>query len=288
MRLSMFRTLAFATPLFLAASAQAQEQFVLFDITYTHDATADFHHNVSGATLKQPDNWTSPIDYASGTIHFYQEVMTKPTPIVTIIDFCFISSGYGCIETLPYTKIGLNETERSMAAGMHWYQRNQINFTRRMSSIQMVIKDPATYTNGCPGKQCVPSKMRFVATLVPPGATYKRPTPTPGFDPGDGGAPPSDPVDAGGSTPTPSPDAGGSTPTPSPDAATSEPKPTTPKPDAGTGGSTKPPATEPEDPDPEPAARRSSGGCSYGSAGGGAGLLIVLAAAGLLRRRRTR
>src|SRR5437899_12879157 len=86
----------------MAGSARA-EQLVLFDITYTHTGDRNAHHEVKAPVLVQPDNWTSPINYAAGTIHFYQEVATKPSPRVTIIDFCFISNpGYGCIETLPY------------------------------------------------------------------------------------------------------------------------------------------------------------------------------------------
>jgi hypothetical protein len=168
--------------LMIATRPARAEQLVLFDITYTHTRDRHAHHEVKAPLLVQPDNWTSPVNYAAGTIHFYQEIETKPSPRVTIIDFCFISNpGYGCIETLPYTKTGVNETMRSMAPNGDWYQRNQIDFTRKMGSIELVIKDPATYTNGCPKQDCTPSKMRFVAILVPPGGTYQKPAPGPGF-----------------------------------------------------------------------------------------------------------
>jgi hypothetical protein len=273
----------------VAAPARA-EQMVLFDISYTHTADRNAHHQVSGAMLNQPSNWTAPINYANGTIHFYQEVETKPSKLVTIVDFCFISSGgYGCIETLPYTTTGVNETERSMAPGGHWYQRDQINFATKIGSIELVLKDPATYTNGCPNKaDCLPSKMRFVATLVSPGGTYQRPTPTPGFD---AGAPASD-----GATP-PTSDARSTTgpgdapvtypePPPTPDAAAPDPNPTprldaasAPKPDATAGPTEQPP------PQPPPAKRRSSSGCSYGGPGR-AGLTSLLPLLALARRRR--
>jgi hypothetical protein len=109
--LATFRGVALGgmAAMFAAAPARA-EQMVLFDITYTHTADRNFHHEVKEPILVQPADWTSPINYAAGTIHFYQEVETKPTPRVTIIDFCFISNpGYGCIETLPYTKTGINQ-----------------------------------------------------------------------------------------------------------------------------------------------------------------------------------
>ena len=164
--------------LFAAAPARA-EQIVLFDITYTHTNANDSHHSISGAALNQPANWTSPIDYSKGTIHFYQEVMTKPSNKPTIIDFCLISArDYGCIETFIYTHTGLHETMRSMAGG-DVDKRNVIDFTQRMRSIQMVLKTPApTWINGGrPQSDYLPSMMRFVATLVSPGGTYVAPKP---------------------------------------------------------------------------------------------------------------
>jgi MYXO-CTERM domain-containing protein len=181
-----------ALPL-LARTAHA-EQLVMFDITYEHTGANDSHHNVSGAELKQPSNWTAPIDYTQGEIHFYQEVMTKPSNKETIIDFCLISAkDYGCIETFIYTTTGVHETMRSMA-GKDVDKRALIDFTKPMKSIQMVLKTPApTYINGGkPQSDFLPSKMRFVATLVPPGSTYVRPTPTPGFAVDGGGGPGAD------------------------------------------------------------------------------------------------
>jgi MYXO-CTERM domain-containing protein len=294
--LATFRGAALMTTVLVAGSARA-EQMVLFDITYTHTSERNFHHEVKAPTLVQPDNWTAPINYANGTIHFYQEVETKPTPRVTIIDFCFISNpGYGCIETLPYTKTGINETMRSMAAGPDWYQRNQINFTRKIGSIELVIKDPATYTNGCPGGDCVPSKMRFVATIVSPGGVYQKPAPGPGFGGMGGGS-------DGGATASPDaastePDAGAAPDADEPevdaavapppvkaDAATSmEPKPT--KADAA---ASKPPATtDPptQEPDPTPTSKRKSSGCAVDGGPSGGALMLALVLLPALRRRR--
>jgi MYXO-CTERM domain-containing protein len=297
MRLTI-RTIACAALASLAAAPAARaEQMVLFDITYTHTGERNAHHEVKAPELKQPDNWTAPINYAAGTIHFYQEVETKPSPRVTIIDFCFISNpGYGCIETLPYTTTGVNETMRSMAPNGDWYQRNQINFTRKIGSIELVIKDPVTYTNGCPNQDCVPSKMRFVATLVSPGGTYQKPAPGPGFggSSGDGGAASTPdaaaPTEGDAAAPA-KPDAGAAAPdaaapTVKADAASGS---TSPKSDAAT---TKPPASDPGD-DPgstPPTTRRKSSGCSYagGSGAGGGVVLLVLALAARRRRSRAR
>jgi MYXO-CTERM domain-containing protein len=294
--LATFRGVALAwVAMMMAAGSARAEQMVLFDITYTHTIDRNAHHEVKAPELKQPDNWTAPINYAAGTLYFYQEVETKPSPRVTIIDFCFISSpGYGCIETLPYTKTGINETMRSMAPGGDWYQRNQINFTKKMGSIELVIKDPATYTNGCPMMDCVPSKMRFVATIVSPGGTYQKPAPGPGFG-GAGGA-------DGGTAAQPDAAAAGRDADPvqadaeglEPDAvvppramadAATPPPPRTIKEDAA---ATKPPTTDPtEDPTPAPPSKRKSSGCALGgsSPAGAAGLMMVLLLAFRRRRR---
>src|SRR6185436_8034133 len=240
---------------------------------------------------------TAPINYAMGTIHFYQEVETKPTPRVTIIDFCFISNpGYGCIETLPYTKTGVNETMRSMAPGGDWYQRNQINFTRKIGSVELVIKDPATYTNGRPGGDCVPSKMRFVATIVSPGGTYQKPAPGPGFgggSSGDGGS--TSPADAASVAPDDGAPAADAATTPEPDAAVAPPTKadaapsTTPPPSKPDASTSKPPTTEPptSEPDPTPPPRKASSGCTVGAGSGAgvAGLLMVLLVVARRRRR---
>jgi MYXO-CTERM domain-containing protein len=275
----------------LAAAPARAEQIVLFDTTYTHTNANDSHHSISGAALNQPANWTAPIDYSQGTIHFYQEVMTKPSNKPTIIDFCLISTrDYGCIETFVYTTTGLHETVRSMA-GKDVDKRNVIDFTHAMRSIQMVLKTPApTYINGgSPQSDFLPSTMRFVATLVSPGGTYVRPIPTPGFDPGDGGAPaPSDAAAAAAPDATAPADstAAEAEPLPPITADAAPTKPTT-KPDAGSKPPTTPPTDDPA-PTADPPARTKSGGCTVGSAGRPVSLLVALAgiALALLARRR--
>jgi hypothetical protein len=298
-----------------AGSARA-EQMVLFDITYTHTSDRNAHHEVKAPELKQPDNWTAPINYAGGTLHFYQEVETKPSPRVTIIDFCFISNpGYGCIETMPYTKTGVNETTRSMAAGGDWYQRDQIKFAQKMTSIELVIKDPVTYTNGCPNQDCTPSKMRFVATIVSPGGTYQKPAPGPGFGggggAGDGGvtapdagaaspdAAPAKPDATAGDAQAPEKDTGG-TPPAEADAGTGptppaeDPKP--PKVDAAAPAAPKPPKADAAAPKPpadnvpsgDSGSSGGSAGCSFGAGSQPGGIASVMMMALLLVVRRAR
>jgi hypothetical protein len=281
---------------FIAPAAARAEQIVLFDTTYTHTNANDSHHGISGAALNQPDNWTSPIDYTQGTIHFYQEVMTKPSNRETIIDFCLISTrDYGCIETFVYTTTGLHETVRSMA-GKDVDKRAVIDFTHKMQSIQMVLKTPApTYINGGkPQSDFLPSKMRFVATLVSPGGTYVPPAPTPGFE-ADGGAPVT--VDAAappavdaaatpGADAAVAIDAAASLP---PDAAPAPPvadasSPRPPKADAAV----KPPRTEDPAPEEEAPTAHPSSGCAVGGRPGGLGLLVLLATALSIRARRRR
>jgi MYXO-CTERM domain-containing protein len=295
--LTVLRASMLAAALAIPAAARA-EQIVLFDTTYTHTNANDSHHSMSGAALNQPQNWTSPIDYSNGTIHFYQEVMTKPSNRETIIDFCLISQkDYGCIETFIYTTTGLHETVRSMS-GKDVDKRNVIDFTKPMKSIQMVLKTPApTYINGgSPQSDFLPSQMRFVATLVSPGGTYIKPTPTPGFNAGDGGvvmmtadasAPVADGAVVAADAASLEPDVAAVTPPPAkPDAA-----PVTPP--VRADAAAKPPSMNPPSEDPpvdeptSPPAKRGKSGCSYGGGAPGALALLVVAAA-LVRVRRRR
>ena len=301
--------MAVTAPSLLAPLAAQAEQLVLFDTTYEHTGARDSHHEMPAAAINQPADWTAPIDYTQGTIHFYQEVMTKPSNKDTIIDFCLISArDYGCIETFVYTTTGVHETVRSMA-GKDVDKRALIDFKHKMKSIEMVLKTPVTYINGGkPQSDFLPSKMRFVATLVPPGSTYVRPTPTPGFAL-DGGAGPGDAApamaDAAPSDPGPAPGPGDAAAAPDVPMAmeagtpsTDPPAPGTTPPmtvaDAGTRPPSPPAPSKPPAPKPEPEntpTPSSPAGCALAgaapptSATGALALLAGLALAGRARRR---
>jgi hypothetical protein len=172
----------------LAGAARA-EQVVLFDVTYTHTPADDATYTI--LSLAQPASWTAPIDYSQGTVYFHHEVMTKPSAAETLIDVCFDSMrSFGCLETQRYTRTGSFTTMRLMAPDPSWYQREQVDFTRPMRSIQLILKDTAYNHGGLPQTDFLPSRMRFVMTLVSPGGSYRPPSPLPS----DAGAAPPDTI----------------------------------------------------------------------------------------------
>jgi uncharacterized protein (TIGR03382 family) len=279
-------------------------QLVAFDVVYTaekYDGTVkgeNFHHLVLPSPT-EPASWTSPVDYSKGTVYFHQEVMTKPSARPTWITVCFDGDleAYGCIETAPYTATGVHDSMKPLSSA---WQYGKIQWSKRRTQYHLAIKDsdrdafPTTATE----KDFVPSKMRLVMTIVPPGGKYTPPAPLSGGEGTDGGATPVDasearpdaaPTVADAGTTTPAPDAGTSAPGTTPDAATSTPA-------TKVDAASKPPKPEPEPEDPgtggsdnggaRPASK--SGGCSVAGGGSAAGPLLLLALALIQRRRRSR
>ena len=273
------------------ATAQAQ-QMVAFDVVFTaqmYDGTVQgetFHHLVKPAA-DQPANWTSPVDYSKGTAYIHQEVMTKPSARNTIITICFDGdlAGYGCLDTKTYTTTGEHDTTAAMTST---WQYGKIAWTKKRTEFHLVIKDPALggTQGGKPASDYVPSMMRIVLTIVPPGGTYVRPAPLTGVD---GGATPVDAqapaqTDAAATTPdaagAPPADAGTVTPGDPIDAAASladAASPPSKTPDAATKpGDPKNPKDpnnppNPQNPtpgaDPESPGAAASKGCALGGAG---------------------
>jgi hypothetical protein len=276
----------------LSAPALAADQLVAFDIVYTaefYDGTVkgeNYHHLVKPAPT-EPASWTTPVDYSKGTVYIHQEVMTKPSARSTTITICFDGdlSAYGCITSKPYTTTGVHETVAPITST---WQYGQINWGKRRTEYHLALKDGAAdnFPNAASRDMFVPSMMRIVMTVVPPGGTYVPPPPLGGGMPAaDAGATPA--ADAGtpsaaDAAPTASPDAAKVDPRPSPDAAASKP---TPKPDAAA-----PPKTDPgEDPPSSNPPAAKSGGCSLGGgsvAGAALPFLVVGLLAALQRHRR--
>jgi MYXO-CTERM domain-containing protein len=272
-----------------AAPAVAQQQLVAFDIVYTATENGNipgekFHWKVLPSP-SEPASWTTPIDYSKGTIYIHQEVMTKPSARSTQVTICFDGekAGYGCTETNNYTTTGVHETMKAMTST---WQYGAIAWGKRRGEYHLVIKDPGLggTPGGKPASDFVPTTMRIVMTIVPPGGTYTPPPAMGGSMTDAGTAPAADagsvPADAG----TVAADAAAV----SPDATTAEPTPA-----ADAGGSkpaTKPDASAPpkEDPEEEPPVGNTSkkSGCSVG--GGGPASALPLLLAGLLAAQRRR
>ena len=185
-----------------APGAAVAQQIVVFDEVYTaalSDPTipgVKFHHMVKPAA-DQPANWTTPVNYSKGTVYIHQEVMSKPSSRQTIIDICFDGDleGYGCISTATYTATGVHETKVPLT---EMWQYDKVAWTKKRTEYHLVIKDPALNgtQGGKPATDYVPTKLRVVLTVVPPGGTYTPPAKgmsgmpggTPGADAGAGGA----------------------------------------------------------------------------------------------------
>jgi MYXO-CTERM domain-containing protein len=283
-----------------AGSALAQEQLVAFDERYTATEHGNipnetFHHRVDPRPT-EPASWLAPVAYAKGTAHVHLEVLTKPSTRKTILTICFDGEkpGYGCLDTDPYTAAGVYEMTRQMREPDVW-QYGDIAWGQKRGQYHLVVKDPGLggRQGGTPVSDFVPSDLRVVLTIVPPGGKYTAPGTSGapadgGAGPADGGA--ADAADAPGSpsapdaaTPVSAPDAGTTTPPP---AGTGTPPPTAPP--AGTS----PPPREP----PATTARSTakSGGCATAPVVGASGMpvplatVVVAVVAALVRRRRRR
>jgi hypothetical protein len=276
------------------------EQFTFFNFEYeaTVQNTEDAHYNVRPPAymFTQPNSWKAPIDYTQGTVYIEQDVLTKPSMLDTQVDICFISTGgrYGCRSTEFYKTTGRVTTRR---AANSFYQFAQIDFTRPITHVQLIVKDRANTNGGNPKSSFMPTRMRIAMTFVSAGAEY---TPPPGFAAAaatDGGAAPGDagvadaaaaPADA--EPPPPKSDAG-----PPPPVVTPPPAPA-----PGATPPTSPPPAPPVpmspvagNPQPIPASAPSSaGGCHVSGPGHGPTatdlLFLGLLLAGLACLRRTR
>jgi hypothetical protein len=165
--------------------------------------------------LTQPDSWKTPIDYTQGTIYIEQDVLTKPSAEETQVDICFLTGGYGCLNTNHYTATGRNTTMNPVT---DFWQFEQIDWAKKIALVQLIVKDKNNANGGRPVEKFMPTRMHIALTVVAKGSTY---TPPPGFggaavpdagapadadvpadaaDPGAGGAPGSGGSDGAGGT----------------------------------------------------------------------------------------
>jgi hypothetical protein len=298
-----FTKAAFGLPVFLGASllgvaglsapALAADQLVAFDETYVQELNGNvqgetFHHGIVPKAT-EPDSWITPVNYSKGTAYLYMEVLEKPSKRNTLLTVCFDGpkAGYGCFDTKIYTDVGAYETKITMGGG-GWYQYNKIAWGQRRDDYHLVIKDPALngIQGGRPPTDYVPTKLRVVLTVVPPGGTYVPPAKGMGMA-GDGGAVPADAAtggQGGGSLPPPvdaSPtttDSGGPPPKTA-DAATTGGSGGKGGGGSGSGGSGDDPTGGTGGSEPGGKGRTKSGGCRLAGDGPGATLPLLLAGA---------
>lgn len=179
----------------LWSSTASAEQFVVVDETYEHTPDMPDSHYRVDPPAGAPKDWRSPIDYASGTAHMHMEVLTKPTDTPTRFQACFEATPtYACIDQAPaYTTVGVYDWKTPFSN--FWSPPGTaVDWTQGTKKIALILKDT---NNGKPSADNVgettaalymPTKIRFVMTIVAPGSTYIPP------EAPDAGAP----IDAGG------------------------------------------------------------------------------------------
>lgn len=175
----------------LSLSAQKKPdsgQFTLFDVTFDYSKfDADnakpnkSHYYVIGDLInaERPTDWTSPVDYRSGTVHIRLEVLEKPEGgEPTKWTLCYIpnkgqGNGYGCTGTELYTEEGIYEID----VDMHDFWENEsIIWTEGIKQMDLVIKD----NTGGQGKahkradheKFFPTKVRISMVQVAAGMEY--------------------------------------------------------------------------------------------------------------------
>jgi hypothetical protein len=287
-------------------SGARADQFVVVDATYTAtaDNTDDSHFRVDPAD-GTPDDWRSPIDYASGKAYVRLEVIEKPSTAKTLYNICYEATpSYACMPYSPtYTAPGVYEFDYPFSA---FYQDDQVDWSQGIRDIALILKDEnQVKPQGDP--DFYPTKIHVTITIVAPGSEYVPPAAT--ADAGSADA--SVALDAGstsvdsGTTISPAPDAGHAIDAGHASAAGSGGSMSSSAPPAmgttttasGSGGQASPPPSAPVMAPvvmPEPTSESNgsgSSGCSTAPPGSNAGLHWLLLAAALpliralLRRR---
>jgi hypothetical protein len=181
---------ALATMVVLTASPLSAAQFIAVDEDYVH---ANWYYHFSFPS--QPGDWTSPDNYAEGTVHIRVEARSLDLPIygwyetssqLAPPDFtatywspqlCFfqdahIPSKHACVTstTIMFNAPGLYHGTRSMAS---MYQYDVIDWTRPLMN-PMVIAKTQSPSGRSYGDQDV--DMRYTAIVVAQGDTFDPPS----------------------------------------------------------------------------------------------------------------
>lgn len=171
-----------------AKKKSAQQQFVLFDETFTYTkADADnstpstSHYYVTGNKINpyRPQDWTSPVDFRNGTVHMRLEVLEKPPgQAPTTWSLCYIpnkgqGNGYGCTNTSVYLDKGVYEKDIPMTS---FWENESIIWSEGIKQMDLVIKDDSG-GQGHAHKRAdhenfFPTKVRIMMVQVAAGSTY--------------------------------------------------------------------------------------------------------------------
>lgn len=172
--------------LLLAPRAARAEQFVLFDVTFPftkmdadNSTPSKSHYYVKGDAInpKRPRDWTSPVDYRSGTVHIRIEVLDRPdSGEPTQWSLCYIpnrgqGNGYGCTGIGPYTAKGVYEKDVSMKS---FWQNDAIIWTEGIKQMDLVMKDKdGVHAHKHPEpEKFFPTRVRITMIQVSAGSKY--------------------------------------------------------------------------------------------------------------------
>ena len=165
------------------------EQFVLFDKVFSFDKKeaipTQSHLKVSLEELSKdmPKNWSSPVNYAEGSLYVYMEVYDKPKgDEKTHWSLCYIAnkgqngSSYACASSPHYTSTGTFEATRDMTK---LWQKDKVVWSQGIKMITLVTK-ASDNKSGVKGKAHAhmqpnmdlffPTKIRVVMVQVSKGA----------------------------------------------------------------------------------------------------------------------
>lgn len=184
----------------LSPKASRAEQFTLFDVTFDftwqdaiNASPSKSHYYVKSDKLnaQRPTNWIAPIDYRTGKVHIYLEVLEKPAGGQKQgWALCYVGGGsYGCPYTKYYTEKGVYESEVDMTS---FYNNATIDWTKGITEVDLVytINDSGQgHVHFFPELQdkTTPTKVRIAMVQVSKGGAFD-PTKLPSTGGGMGGA----------------------------------------------------------------------------------------------------
>ena len=161
------------------------EQFTLFDVTFNftwedaiNSKPSQSHYYVKSDKLnaQRPTSWMAPIDYRTGKVHIYLEVLEKPAGGQKQgWALCYVGGGsYGCPYSKYYTEKGVYENDVDMTS---FYNNATIDWTKGITEVDLIytINDSGQgHVHFFPDlkDKTTPTKVRIAMVQVAKGSTY--------------------------------------------------------------------------------------------------------------------
>ena len=185
-------------PTEMPSAPDAAPPLVLLDVTYTHRGDAEGGPKAFSLfdLANLPDNLTSPVDYADGTLYQRLEVIRKPSDLPVTYQLCAFQAGtggafagfgsassYACTNRagFSFTYPGTYETSQPMRSLERY---GTVNWQDTLGKAMLVLEDadgnPVDDRYGFAGSWYgspvfdfyFPMDVRYTALIVPPGGTF--------------------------------------------------------------------------------------------------------------------